>query len=305
MMAHPEGGKRGLSDPGKYSIRLNTPLSIHYMSRATYDSDLTNEQWKIIEPFLNERHPLGWGRPRLVNTREVVNAIFYLLKTGCQWRSLPHDFPPWPVVFYYFKKWRNQGTWAQLNQALTQQCRETAGRDPEPTAATIDSQSIKGTSESGGEESGFDGGKKVKGRKRHIVTDTMGYVIGATVHAANKADTTEAPSVVTPVFAVHSKIRILFADLGYQEPFRKWLKDTLNIKTEVAPKEPGFKPARKRWVVERTFAWISRQRRMSRDYERTTESSVAMIYISMIRIMLKQLSPVPSPWHSASSIVKI
>ena len=99
MMAHPEGGKRGLSDPGKYSIRLNTPLSIHYMSRATYDSDLTNEQWKIIEPFLNERHPLGWGRPRLVNTREVVNAIFYLLKTGCQWRSLPHDFPRWPVVF--------------------------------------------------------------------------------------------------------------------------------------------------------------------------------------------------------------
>jgi putative transposase len=267
------------------------------MTRKAYDSDLTDEQWKILKPLMEDRHPLGWGHPRTVDTREVVNAICYLDKTGCQWRSLPHDFPPWPVVFYYFNKWRKTGLWKKANGALTLQCREAAGRDPNPTAACIDSQSVKGTSESGGEASGFDGGKKVNGRKRHIVTDVMGYVLGATVHAANEAETTTAPELVSQVFALYATILIMFADLGYKEPFLKWLKDTFDIKSEVAKKEPGFKPARKRWVVERTFAWISRQRRMSRDYERTPESSEALIYVSMIRIMLKQLSPVPSPWR--------
>jgi len=270
------------------------------MSRKAYDSDLTDEQWEIIKPYMEKRHALGWGRPRIVDTREVVNAIFYLNKTGCQWRSLPHDFPPWPVVFYYFKKWRNTGIWAQVNQALVQQCRETAGRDPNPTAACIDAQSIKGTSESGGEASGFDGNKKVNGRKRHIVTDVMGYVLGASVHAANEAETTTAPALVAQVFTLYGTILIMFADLGYKEPFIKWLKDTFTIETEASKKEPGFKPARKRWVVERTFAWISRQRRMSRDYERTPESSKALVYVSMIRIMLKQLCPVPNPWRKGA-----
>jgi putative transposase len=267
------------------------------MTKKAYDSDLTDEQWKILEPLMNDRHPLGWGRPRSVNTREVVNAICYVNKTGCQWRSLPHDFPSWPVVFYYFNKWRKIGLWKQVNHSLTQQCREKVGRDPNPTAACIDSQSVKGTSESGGEASGFDGGKKVNGRKRHIVTETMGYVLGAMVHAANEAETTTAPELVAQVFALYATLLIMFADLGYKEPFRKWLKDTFNIESEVPEKEHGFKPARKRWVVERTFAWISRQRRMARDYERTPESSESLVYISMIRIMLKQLSPVPNPWR--------
>jgi putative transposase len=268
------------------------------MTRKSYDSDVTDGQWSILKPYLEKKHPNGWGRPRIVDTREVLNAIFYLNKTGCQWRSLPHDFPSWTKCFYYFKKWRNDGTWTGINKALTAMCREAVGRNPDnPTAACIDSQSVKGSSESGGESSGFDGGKKVNGRKRHIVTDTMGYVLGAKVHAANKADTTMAPEVVTQVFLTFILIRILFADLGYQRPFRQFIKEAFGVETEVPKKEPGFKVTRKRWVVERTFAWISRQRRMSRDYERTTESSENMIYISMARIMLKQLCPVPNPWR--------
>jgi putative transposase len=267
------------------------------MTRQAYDSDLTDEQWNLLKPFLEKPHPKGWGRPRQVATREVVNALFYVNKTGCQWRSLPHDFPTWTTVYYYFRRWTKAGIWQQLNHALTGDCREAMGRSSEPTAGCIDSQSIKGSSESGSEASGFDGHKKIKGRKRHIVTDTKGYVLGAKVHAANEADTTTAPELVKAVFSLYCTLIILFADLGYKEPFRDWLKATFNIDTETPEKQPGFKVTPKRWVVERTFAWLSRHRRMSRDYERTTQSSESMIYISMIRIMVKQLFPTPNPWR--------
>ena len=269
------------------------------MARKPYDSDVTDDHWEKIKHFFNQRHKLGLGRPRVIDIREVFNAIMYMNKTGCQWRSLPHDFPHWSVVYYYFIKWRNNGTWENVNHELRRKCRETAGRNAEPTAACIDSQSVKGSSESGGVASGFDGGKMVNGRKRHIVVDVMGNVLGATVHAANEADTTMAPEVMKLTFELCATLQILFADLGYKKPFIDWLKNTFGIETEVAKKDgPGFKPVRIRWVVERTLAWISRQRRMTRDYERTTESSKAMIYISMIRIMLKQLNPVPNPWRN-------
>ena len=268
------------------------------MARKPYDTDVTDGQWEMLNPLLDQKHIRGWGRPRLVDLREVANAIFYLDKTGCQWRSLPHGFPLWPLVYHYFRKWRNNGTWAKVNDTSREQCRQLAGRGSEPSAARIDSQSIKGTSESGGQESGYDGGKMVKGRKRHIAADTMGYVLVAKAHAANGADTTTAPAGVTRLSALCATLKILFADAGYKAPFVRWAKETYDIAVEVVQRVgPGFQVVRKRWVVERTFAWITRQRRMSRDYERTTESSAAMINISMIRIMLKQLSPVPNPWR--------
>lgn len=269
------------------------------MTRLGYDSDITNEQWDIIKPLFEKRHHLGWGRPRTVDTREVINAIFYCNKTGCQFRSLPHDFPKWFIVYYHYRKWQKNGTWEDSNRELVAKCRKVVGRDPEnPTIACIDSQSIKGTSESGGSCSGFDGNKKINGRKRHIVSETMGYVLGAKVHAANEADTKMAPELVLSVFMRFALISVLFADLGYQRPFIEYVKKTFDIEVEVTKKESGFKVSRKRWVVERTFAWITRQRRMTRDYERTIESSENMIYISMVRIMLKQLCPVPQPWRN-------
>ena len=271
------------------------------MGRKSYDSDITDDQWCIVNSYLKNNEISRRGRPREVVTREVVNAIFYLNKTGCQWRSLPNDFPKWFNVYYYFRKWCHDGTWEDANLALTEKCRETAGRNPDnPTAACIDSQSIKGTSESGGQSSGFDGGKKIKGRKRHIVTDTMGYILDAKVTAANEADTTVAPEIMAGVALIFASISMLFADLGYKRPFIEFIKEAFGIETDVAEKQEGFKVVRKRWVVERTLAWISRQRRMSRDYERTTKSSENFIYVSMIRVMLKQLCSVPNPWMGSN-----
>jgi putative transposase len=268
-------------------------------TKRRYPSDLTDEEWAILEPVLFPPNPHRLGRKPTVNLREVCNAIFYLTKTGCQWRYLPKDFPPPTTVNYYHTKWIHNGLWAKANQVLRECCRQQAGRNREPSAGVIDSQSVKGTPESGGEESGFDGFKRVKGRKRHIITDTMGYVLTARVHAANLVDTHMARHVVSKLLEVNDTVKIIFADGGYMSGFINWCAENTPLAVEVVKRNcRGFKVLPKRWVVERTFGWLSRQRRLGRDYERHTRTSETMIYISMTKLMLQHLCPQEKKWKT-------
>ena len=225
--------------------------------------------------------------------------MFYLIKTGCQWRYLPKDFPPPSTVSYYQAKWIRNGLWEKANQVLRECCRQQAGRKREPSAGIIDSQSVKGSSESGGEESGFDGFKRVKGRKRHIITDTMGCVLVALVHSAHLVDTGAAHLVVSKLLESVDTLEVIFADGGYMSGFINWCAENTKIAVEVVKRNGrGFKVLPKRWVVERTFGWLSRQRRLSRDYERKPKTSETMIYVSMTKLMLQHLCPQEKIWKT-------
>jgi putative transposase len=263
-------------------------------TREAYPSDLTDREWEIVEPLLNALDPpCKTGRPRGIDLREVLNAIFYLNKTGCPWRYLPHDFPPRVNVAYYYYKWTENGTLEAINTALRQQLREKAGRDPDPTAAIVDSQSVKGTPESY-EDSGFDGGKLVKGRKRHIVVDTMGCIIAVWVHAANMFDGKAARHVLAYALVTVDSIRKIWADSAYAgAELAQWLAERFACALEVVKKPRGvrgFQVLPRRWVVERTFAWLGRSRRLSKDYERSPESSEAQVYLASARLLLRQLT---------------
>lgn len=259
---------------------------------SRYPSDLTDEEWEIVQPILEQLDPHTRGRPREVDLREVLNAIFYLNKTGCQWRYLPKDFPHYTMVSYYYQKWVKQGTWELLNAALRERFRQKIGRNAEPSAAIIDSQTVKGTSESV-LESGFDGGKKLKGRKRHIVVDTIGCLIKVVVHAANIFDGKAARRVLEELFKDGRKPKKIWADLGYKgRAFAQWVKAQFGCDFEVVNKKegPGFQVLPRRWVVERTFAWLIRSRRLSKDYERKPASSASQVYVSSIRLLLRKMS---------------
>src|SRR5438132_12940268 len=269
--------------------------------RKTYPSDLTDEQWAIVEPLIPpaQQHKRG-GHPRVVDMRDVLNTILSLNRSGCQWDMLPHDVLPKSTASDSFAQWRDDGMWAKLVKALREQTRVAAGREPTPSAACIESQSVK-TTEIGGPARGYDGGKKINGRKRHLLVDTLGLLIAVLITSAGLDDGVAAPLLLGHVQAYDfPRLVTTCADAKYHNhALEAWMAAQragwrLEVKTRPEGTK-GFTPLEKRWVVERTNAWNGRPRRNSKDYERSVESSTAMIQISNINLMLHRFSPCGRP----------
>lgn len=262
--------------------------------QKTCSSDVTDSQWEVINKYLNDSMLISKaGRKRTLSLRLVLNALFYLLKTGCQWRMLPREFGAWTSIYYYFDKWRKDGTIEEVHELLREQVRRQAGRELTPSAGCIDSQSVD-TIRSGGEQRGIDGGKKINGRKRLIITDTMGLILVVLVHAANHHDSKAAYSFIEALKGKFPRLKRIFADGGYRDELVDWVKQTFHwiieivLRSDVSNK--SFQVLPKRWVVERTFSWFESYRRLSKDYEYLTNTSENMIQLAMIRLMLNRVA---------------
>lgn len=254
-----------------------------------YSSDLTNRQWQLIRQLLPAKSRLG-RRP--ICRRRIINAVLYVVRTGCQWRMLPKEFPNWSTVYGIFWQWRNNGTWQKIHDALRAKTRKAAGKKSTPTVAIIDSQSIR--SAEGGEERGYDAGKKITGRKRHLAVDTLGLVLTVVVHGAGCQDQYGAEWVMDRLGEQFRRLKVIFGDSAYgRSGLPDWVQETFGwvLQTVLRPVGvKGFVVLPKRWIVERTFAWLARYRRHSKDYEKTTASSEAFTYIAMINLMSRRLA---------------
>ena len=244
---------------------------------------MSDSQWAIISNFVDIK------RSRKYDLQEIINAILYLVKTGCQWRMLPGDFPPWKVVYYYFSTWKKNGTLEEVHECLVEKIRTSAGKNPEPTVGIIDAQSVKNTLVSA-ENKGFDAGKKIKGIKRHIIVDTLGLIIAVVIQNASLQDRDGAQTVIQQMKENWITVIKIFADGGYAGKLIGKIKHAFNIEIEIIKRTElkCFKILPKRWIVERTFAWIDTNRRNSKNYERLNETSVAMVHLAAIRIMLNR-----------------
>ena len=261
--------------------------------------------WAIIQPLMPVRDPRKGGRPRTYDDRTVLDAIFYVLRSGCQWRMLPGDLMPFDAAHRWFSTWRKNGTWDRVHDELRRRMRIQAGHHPGPTAAVVDSQSIK--SSEGGQAIGFDPAKKTTGRKRHLICDTLGLVLVVMVTSASVQDRPGGRTMLQRLAAAFCTVALVWADGGYansiDDGLLAWAKNTLGLVVQIVGRPKGVKGFRvlpRRWVAERTFAWLVRNRRLARDYERLTANSEAMIKVAMIRLMAARLAGQNARWSTAA-----